>query len=263
VWFREALRWSHTSGDLLTTLCAAPQGVPEFLLERIESPSLWCDELCYLLNVDDETVRRDLRRAFRDRVPAPVEAAFHDVRAGLAAVIGQLDQYVSTLVNPLWPQVSVALTSDVDHVRRSAGGQRGQVAAASMIMVTTAFGGRADTLYRNGRCIQSRPVAHAVPVLYRTGTPRAPLASLIGHARTTILYALDGEMTLRDLTRVTGQRRGNILHHLRVLCRTNLVLAGASRRPPATYKRTPLADLLLDSGVGLTSLYNDPPRGAS
>ncbi|HEX3824496.1 MAG TPA: winged helix-turn-helix domain-containing protein [Mycobacteriales bacterium] len=254
VWFSEALKWCGGPGDLLTTLCAAPAGVPEFLLDRLESPALWWDELCDLLNVDDETVRLDLRRAFRSRVPQPVELAFRDVRAGLAGVIGQLDQYVSTVLNPIWPPVSTALTTEAEQLRRTVTLSRGQALRPTKVLVTTAFGGRADTLHRGPLTLSSHPLAQAVPVLHRNGAQRAPLASLIGHTRTTILYALDGEMTLRDLARVTGQRRGNVLHHLRVLCRTNLVLAGGPPRRPTTYQRTPLADLLLDTGAGLRSV---------
>jgi len=73
---------------------------------------------------------------------------------------------------------------------------------------------------------------------------------LIGHTRTTILYALDSEMTLLDLARATGQRRENIVHHLRVLAKTNLVLADAAPQPRCRYRRTALADLLLESGTG-------------
>jgi hypothetical protein len=263
MWFSEALKWSGSHGDLLTTLCSAPAGVPEFLLDRLESPAQWWDELCELLNVDDEMVRLDLQRAFRGRLPQPVELAFRDVRAGLAGVIGQLDQYASTTLNPIWPQVSAALATEVEQLRRTVTLRRGVPSRSSKILLTTAFGGRAETLHRGPLSLQSQPLSHAVPVLHRTGTARAPLASLIGHTRTTILYALDGEMTLRDLARVTGQRRGNVLHHLRVLCRTNLVVAGGPSLRPSTYKRTPLADLLLDAGAGLRSVYPGRPPEAS
>jgi hypothetical protein len=249
-WFRDALHWSHTSGDLLTSLCAAPHGVPGFLLARIEPPSVWSDDLCSLLNVDDEVARGDIRDGFSGRVPQPVEAAFVDVRAGLATVIGQLDHYVTTILDPLWLRVSMALTAEVNRTRECLLRPGYSNAAGSTVIVTTAFGGRPESFVWSGRSLVSSPIANAGPVLDRTGMPRAPLASLIGHTRTTLLYALDSELTLLDLARATGQRRENVLHHLRVLCKTNLVLADASPQPRCRYRRTALAELLLDSGAG-------------
>jgi DNA-binding transcriptional ArsR family regulator len=267
MWFRDALNWSHASGDLLTSLCAAPQGVPEFLLARIEPPSLWCDDLCSLSNVDHETARGDIREVFGERVPHAVGAAFDDVRAGLAAVIGQLDHYVSTILDPMWLRVSMALTAEVNQVRERLGSTGHSAVAGPTVIVTTAFGGKPESFYGSGHRIMSLPVANAGPVLYRTGMPRAPLASLIGHTRTTLLYALDCEMTVLELARATGQRRENVLHHLRVLSKTNLVLADASPQPRCRYRRTALADLLLESGAGdsaiITPVVAQMRRGPS
>jgi hypothetical protein len=248
-WFHEAFQWSRVSGELLTTLCTTPHGVPGFLLAGLESPGSWSDQLCCLLSFDDETVRGDLGAAFRQRVPEAVEVGFTDARAGLATVIGQLDHYVSTILNPMWLRVSMALSAETD-LLETALGSRPTFAAVSnsAAIIPTAFGGRPETFDRSGRTLVSIPIVQPAPVLHRKAMPRPPLAKLIGPARATILYALEREMTVRDLARITGQRQGNVLHHLNVLCHTNLVVGDdVTRHPPRKYWRSELGELLLDS----------------
>jgi hypothetical protein len=249
-WFQEALRWSHTTGQLVTALCSAPAGVPEFLLDRIDSPADWCDELCSLLSVAHDDIKHDLQRAFQHRLPPAVEARFGDTREGLATVIAELDAYVSAILDPAWLRVSMALSTEVNNIRQFIGVSLGtNRTLPSTTIVPTAFGGRVETFCGPNRDLMSVPIADPGPVLNRNHLPRAPLASLIGHARTTILYALDGERTIRGLMHETGLRRDSIIHSLELLCATGLVAAqDMCNGRPASYRRTRFAEALLDTG---------------
>jgi hypothetical protein len=248
-WFRDALRWSVAEGDLLTTLCAAPAGPPEFLLDCLSAARPWPDELYELLGMDEATVRRDLSRAFRDRLPAEVEAAFDDHREGLALVIRQVDHYVSTVLEPLWLRVSMALSSDVERIKEMLGSRLESTAATGLpVLVPTVFGLSAESFTWAGSSLVSVPVARPASVLTASRLPRAPVATLIGASRAAILFALDDAMSARDLARVTGQRRASLLHHLRVLCQTNLV-AEIELRHSLMFRRTRVGDLLIDTDL--------------
>jgi hypothetical protein len=248
-WFRDALRWSANEGDVLTTLCAAPEGPPGFLLDCVSAARPWPDELYDLLTMDAPRVQRDLTVAFDDHVPSAVQAAFDDHREGLAAVIRQFDRYVSAVLEPMWLRVSMALSSDVERIKELLGNQLSQTADPSLpVAVPTAFGVRIEAFRRTSASMVSVPVARPETVFATTRLPRAPVATLIGASRATILFALDDAMTARDLARVTGQRKGSLLHHLRVLCQTNLV-AEVELKRSSVFRRTPFGDLLIDTDM--------------
>jgi hypothetical protein len=241
---------SH-QGSVGDRLCQAPGGVPEFLLDLIESPSSWRDELCSLLSVADDDIENDLQSAFKQRVPPGVQACFDDTRDGLAIVIGQLDAYVSSILDPAWLRASMALSTEVTHVGQVMGIALGTGRGRwSTTLMPTVFGVTLETFSWSGRQLMSVPIDQPARVLNRNRTPRAPLASLLGQPRSTILYALSSEVTVRDLVTATGQRHDSIVRSLELLCGTGLIAAeDAAAGRPATYRRTRLSEALLDAGA--------------
>jgi DNA-binding transcriptional ArsR family regulator len=252
-WFRETFRWSQISGELLTALCSAPSGSPRFLLDRVECRATWSDELCGMLAVEDAAILCDIRRAFRQRVPSEVSKSFVDVRAGLAAVISQLDDYVSKILEPLWLRVSMALSAEVQQIQRTLPAERGLVRHFSTLVLPTALGGSLERFDQLGQRLVSLPIADPGSVFCPSGTPSVPVSSLIGQSRTVILYALEDASTISELAHLTGQRRANVVHHLEVLRGTNLVdAADVLSRGQVRYRRTALAELLLSLGANVS-----------
>jgi DNA-binding transcriptional ArsR family regulator len=126
-------------------------------------------------------------------------------------------------------------------------------------ILPTALGGSFETFEQMGHRLVSLPIADPVSVLCQPGPPSVPVGSLIGQSRTVILYALEDTLTIRDLARVTGQQRSNVVHHLEVLRQTNLVdVADAPSRGQARYRRSALAELLLNDGDHGMTLRRGP-----
>ncbi|HTW19077.1 MAG TPA: helix-turn-helix domain-containing protein [Mycobacteriales bacterium] len=249
-WFRAALSWCATADrDLIRAICAAPHGVPEFLLDRIEESACWPDQLYGLIAVEDGAVGQDLRRVFADGLPPEVMARFASPREGLAEIIRELDHYVTTVLEPMWLPLSMSLTSDVDPAGDVSTVYAARSSAKPPTIIPTVLGIRAEAFDHDDGLLVCRPVERPGTALYGEGRPRLALAQLLGYPRTVILYALEGEMTAHELARATGQRRKNTLHHLRVLARTHLVTREVARGRAAapTYRRTALGAELLGS----------------
>lgn len=256
-WFRRALNWDHPDGDLLRALCTAPAAIPAFLLPRPATTSAWPDQLLGWLDEDSIGVWRQLEAAFRGAVPPHVESSFRDTRAGMAALIRAIDDYVAGVLSPVWFRAAVVLAQGAEQLARSP--QPANIAripdgADRLLLVPTVLGVDVEDHPLGGRTVvRAVPAAGASAVFADGRAARPPLAELLGHSRAALLYALDTAETIMDLARATGQGRQNVKYHLDVLCRARLVARTGTRAAAARYARTALGDQLLSVGAARTA----------
>ena len=240
-WFDRAVRWSRSRGSLLRELCAAPVGIPAFLLLP-HHPELGTAQPPAYGTGGASGLWKQLTWAFAGSVPLGVERKFRDERAAFGEVTDLVEDYAETVLDAEWPRLQAALVQETSRLRATStpDGPCGDAVVATVLGLP---GCRLRMPGPTG--LVAIPVRGAEAILAPAPVPTG-LAALIGRSRDAVLRSLSRPLTATQIAKSTGERRHTVKQDLGVLMGAGL-LEAVSGGPdsPTTYVRTAAGDLLV------------------
>jgi DNA-binding transcriptional ArsR family regulator len=235
------------------------------------------EELARVAATPAAEIRREIRRAYGDRVPAVLQPLLDQPRRAVRELVELIRAYWERALAPHWPRLRSVLEGDVLHRARSvADGGAGRLFADidptvryadGILEIDKPFDATIDLAGRGLLFIPSaftwprvrvlteppwQPTllypARGIGTLWDQAGPAIPeaLAALLGRRRAGILTALDAPRSTTDLARKLDAPASGISQHLAVLRDAGLVSAHRVGRV-VLYLRSPLGEALIGS----------------